>query len=370
MAIYLVDTENTSQWWTICQEHMQTGDKVILFYTKSSESHLDDFSMFDALSKLSIPVQFVKCYRGTTGDNSLDFQLVSYLGYLIAQDDTQVYYIVTNDGGYDAVVSFWQQKNVHVLRIVWKADDSHVTVSGPEGIVAVRSDMLDVFGQASNAKLELSRLIPDEFQGELDNIVDLFQTVVRDGAYGRRAIIFRNMLTKAYGLHDGSMLYNNLKPYAAPVLKATQSPFVPAGDTELKSDIKPAPDASVISGTSLPASEPRRAQYTWEQFVAYVNSHQKCAVYAASLAHDFPAYISKNTAQSIMALMAWAIMWHPGSERIRKVMAALDADSRRVIGGTPRKQIHKRLSTKMSKGVWPDFVKNQILVSGVPDALR
>ena len=61
-------------------------------------------------------IQFKKCY---TGPNGLDFQLVSYLGYLMCdnQDSDDEFIIMSNDNGFDCVVKFWNNRNITVKRL-------------------------------------------------------------------------------------------------------------------------------------------------------------------------------------------------------------------------------------------------------------
>ena len=46
--------------------------------------------------------------------NSLDFQLSSYLGFLIAQNPDEEYYIVSRDNGFKAVKDFWVKRDMKV----------------------------------------------------------------------------------------------------------------------------------------------------------------------------------------------------------------------------------------------------------------
>ena len=53
--------------------------------------------------------------------NALDFQLTSYLGYLIGQYGIETnYYIVSKDKGFEAVCDFWKTKYVSVRCISLK----------------------------------------------------------------------------------------------------------------------------------------------------------------------------------------------------------------------------------------------------------
>lgn len=62
-----------------------------------------------------IQVAFEKTTVGTS--NALDFQLVSYLGYLIQEDRSRVYYIVSHDHDFQCVCDFWKKKSVDIRLI-------------------------------------------------------------------------------------------------------------------------------------------------------------------------------------------------------------------------------------------------------------
>lgn len=94
-------------------------------------------SVIRLMENNSINVRFEECYEGT---NALDFQLVSYMGYLMGRNDTHSennssatpivtdtadvsaascadeYIIMSNDTGYDPAVRFWKDKGYAVRR--------------------------------------------------------------------------------------------------------------------------------------------------------------------------------------------------------------------------------------------------------------
>ncbi len=49
--------------------------------------------------------------------NALDFQLVSYLGYLIAMAPKNEYYIVSQDKGFKSAVVFWKDRGISVALV-------------------------------------------------------------------------------------------------------------------------------------------------------------------------------------------------------------------------------------------------------------
>lgn len=65
-------------------------------------------------SEIIHQIQSIHCYNKTA--NALDFQLCSYLGYLIRGGSKSSYCILTNDKGFDAAVSFWAEKGIKIYR--------------------------------------------------------------------------------------------------------------------------------------------------------------------------------------------------------------------------------------------------------------
>ena len=60
----------------------------------------------------------------TKGKNALDFILDSYLGFLVAKHSNSDFYIVSNDLGFDNVVTFWRGRNIDIKRLSMHNSDS------------------------------------------------------------------------------------------------------------------------------------------------------------------------------------------------------------------------------------------------------
>lgn len=114
MKHYLVDSENVNDNWLMLLEFTKSEDQIIVFYTDKSP-HMSYTSLVRIIEQTH-PIQFEKCYTGTDG---LDFQLVSYLGYLMCdnQDSDDEFIIMSNDNGFDCVVRFWNDRNLPVKRL-------------------------------------------------------------------------------------------------------------------------------------------------------------------------------------------------------------------------------------------------------------
>lgn len=110
--IFLVDTENVGSTWKDLLPIKMASDQILLFFTENSPN----ISYVDLELILQFPdrVEMIKC---NPGKNGLDFQLVSYLGYLLKTASKSNYIIVSNDSGFDAVVKFWQDRGMSISRM-------------------------------------------------------------------------------------------------------------------------------------------------------------------------------------------------------------------------------------------------------------
>lgn len=110
---YLIDSENVSDAWIRLLPELKKRDRVVVFYTEhTSNLAADSVRMITEYKKYDITWE--KCF---TGNNALDFQLVSRLGFYICQEPGDEYVIMSNDTGYDAAVKYWVQAGYTLKRI-------------------------------------------------------------------------------------------------------------------------------------------------------------------------------------------------------------------------------------------------------------
>ncbi len=109
--VYLVDTENVGTAWKELLPERGVKDMIILFYTENSPgiSYVD----LNVIRQYPSSFDMILCYPGKNG---LDFQMISYLGYLIKTAPKTEYVIISNDTGYDAAVKFWRDREIEVCR--------------------------------------------------------------------------------------------------------------------------------------------------------------------------------------------------------------------------------------------------------------
>lgn len=114
MSFYLVDYENAKNLSGISK--LSPDDHVIIFYSKNAGTLNFDTHKEILSSKAHIEYKCVELGK----NNALDFQLDSYLGYVICQNENSdcKYYIVAKDKGYSCVTAFWKKEKSLDIQII------------------------------------------------------------------------------------------------------------------------------------------------------------------------------------------------------------------------------------------------------------
>lgn len=251
---YLVDTENVGSVWVDLIPTLGKQDCLLLFYTVNSSG-----ISYEDLLKLAgqeEKYQMIQCF---TGRNGLDFQLVSYLGYLIKSNTKAEFIIISNDIGYDAVVRFWSAKDISVSRVKAsvlhrslqqdadleqaqkteqkakrKTSEKQVdsteelpgevqTVAAPEGDLESEPQKQEVSAPAKKGRtrtavkrnrkkeipdVDFSVWLPEETKGEASKMIEVFQQEKRDEVHK----IYLGFV-KRFGQEKGVACYRALKPH-------------------------------------------------------------------------------------------------------------------------------------------------------------
>ncbi len=193
--VYLVDTENVGSAWKELLPQKGSKDLIILFFTE----HSPGISYYDLDIIRQYPSSFdmIECIPGKNG---LDFQLVSYLGYLIKTAPKTDYVIVTNDTGYDSVVGFWNQREMSVVR------RTKSELTAPK----------QVADTGDEAKAILRELLPEEYSGE-DALSSVYKIICDYSVKQLQPLYFA--FQKEYGQEQGTELYRLLKPQIRTIYK-------------------------------------------------------------------------------------------------------------------------------------------------------
>ena len=121
---YFIDSENVGDNWIFLLDTVAEEDEILVFYTAKSP-HMN-YKNLITLKNSPKDVTFIECCEG---NNALDFQLCTELGYQVHDIGDNEFIIVTNDTGYDAVVKYWKDRDIALKRIPGKAcaQKSHST---------------------------------------------------------------------------------------------------------------------------------------------------------------------------------------------------------------------------------------------------
>ncbi|MDB1503980.1 PIN domain-containing protein [Bifidobacterium adolescentis] len=106
---FFIDSENVANRWLPLLD--ESDSRFCVFYTDRSPSI--SYATLPRLLESSDKIELVHC---VTGHNGLDFQLSTYLGYMLHDIASSEVIIVSNDTGFDAVVSFWAKKGMNIRR--------------------------------------------------------------------------------------------------------------------------------------------------------------------------------------------------------------------------------------------------------------
>lgn len=114
MAYYLIDFENVKSRGMEGVELLTKEDTVCIFYSDNADSMT--FDLHRKLNETKADIIYHKVAVGTK--NALDFQLATYLGYLICEQQREGihpnYFIVTKDNGFTSLMVYWKAQGVPV----------------------------------------------------------------------------------------------------------------------------------------------------------------------------------------------------------------------------------------------------------------
>ncbi|HPE95323.1 MAG TPA: PIN domain-containing protein [Bacillota bacterium] len=105
MATYLIDFENVHSDGLKGIDTLSESDSVYLFYSQNA-----DTITFDTHFKLiKSKANFEMFEAKRLGKNAIDFHLATFLGYLIAKNTDEAYFVISKDNGFQFSFDFWRQ---------------------------------------------------------------------------------------------------------------------------------------------------------------------------------------------------------------------------------------------------------------------
>ena len=180
MAIYLIDFENVHSDGLKGIEQLERKDECYIFY--SEHAGVLTFNMHKKITESRAKIYYVEAQVGMK--NALDFQLVSYLGYMLREKPEETYCLISNDKAFELVSKFWQEKGVSVTS-------------------AVALDKAANAAHYSKVSVELEKLLPDRNEREfVEKCISELST--KSG--------INNRIVKKYGTTRAGEIYKLIKP--------------------------------------------------------------------------------------------------------------------------------------------------------------
>lgn len=186
MNYYLVDYENVKTRGLDGITSLDSNDVLVIFYSENADSLT--FELHRRLNESKAEISYQKVDVGTK--NALDFQLATYLGYLVHDNEKRAntYYIVTKDQGYMSLVNYWKKRNVDVSLITDLAGQ-------------------DMQNEKRELRIQVEKAVSDK------SVVDI---VVKYIQQYKTKLGINNALAKEFkDSKKASEVYNSIKPLIA-----------------------------------------------------------------------------------------------------------------------------------------------------------
>lgn len=113
-TVYLIDSENVADHWVGRIQLKSSLDRIVVFWSRNCKGIA--IWLIPEILRLypAEQLEFVECY---TGLNSMDFHIVAKLGQLTARSSKSSFVVVSDDTGYDGVISYLHSKGASVSRL-------------------------------------------------------------------------------------------------------------------------------------------------------------------------------------------------------------------------------------------------------------
>lgn len=195
---YLIDYENVHHSGLSGIEKLTENDKLIIFYTTNAESLT--FSLYEKLIQCKAEIQLHKVQCG--GKNALDFQLATFLGYILGQDSNIDCHIISNDKGYEYIRSFWKERNV---KIKISSDINGNVLKLLPAVVSVPVVKKETEFDKAVKSLNLSK-------SDKDALLEIFNDLANVKDISKRKQSISNTITQKFGNSKSSKYYQAIKP--------------------------------------------------------------------------------------------------------------------------------------------------------------
>ena len=207
MNYFLIDYENVRVSGFDGVTNLTSEDVVVVFYSENADTLT--FGLHRRINESKAQFHFQKVSVG--GKNALDFQLCSYLGYLIRDtkngdgEANDNYYIVSNDHGYIILSDYWKKRGTDVIvvsnlskKLVEKSEPKEKVATAP---IQTNSNVDEKVAVAETENLLKSILSDKNSIAEVNKIINHYKT--KNGVY--------QGLIKLFKQEKGLKIYQAIK---------------------------------------------------------------------------------------------------------------------------------------------------------------
>lgn len=189
---YFIDSENMGDSWISLLNKITLDDSIIVFYTSKSPNI--SYKNVILIKQSSMNIEFIECYEG---NNALDFQLCTELGYRINNISDNQFIIVSNDKGFDAVIKYWVRQNKSVKRITGKeCSDTNIKEKiDDDSLKTTIKQLPQIYTSNDNM-----------FKGVDDNAKEILYIIGKNNLQE-----LHEALKHLYGNKNGKTIYNDFK---------------------------------------------------------------------------------------------------------------------------------------------------------------
>ena len=190
---YLIDYENVHHYGFVGMEKLTANDELTIFYTQNANTL--PFELHLALINCSAEVIIILVDGNSK--NALDFQLSSYLGYLLGQNGELDIHIVSKDKGFECLRSFWKSRG---YKIKISAD---IAGNVPQMLPAVVGPDVQFINAVNGLKLS---------NDDKQKLYNIFTSYSNTKDISKRKQCISNEINKTFGGDKTKKYYSAIKP--------------------------------------------------------------------------------------------------------------------------------------------------------------
>ena len=199
-ACYMIDYENVMASGLNGIDKLKKGSVVCIFY--SSKADRIPMDIVVKIKKAKVKTCLIKTYVGRK--NALDFQMVSFLGYLISKHQTMnikiPYYIISKDTGFIHTVVFWKNLGIDIKK--------------QSAIIPIQTT--DTITENKNKMAGPDDTVSEEFKNLYDYLLTQFSVrtadIILDCAINSNCnVVFRENMVKKMGEKFAIAYYQKIK---------------------------------------------------------------------------------------------------------------------------------------------------------------